>query len=480
MQQTATAAEKPKLGWRFPRTFWVANTAELFERAAYYGMFIALALYLTDRVHFSDVHAGWVAGCFASVLYLLPMFMGAMADRIGFRAALIMAFSLLTFGYFLLGATQLKPVVLISLAIIMVGGAIVKPCISGTAAKSSDDAHRARAFSIFYLVINIGAFLGKTIAKPLRTGFTVPGTEIHLELGLEYINFYASAMAFLALIFVTLFYRNLDNPGTGRSLQYVFAGLGDVLHNFRFLSLIVIVAGFWTIQGQLYASMPKYVLRVVGPHSSPEWLANVNPLVVVLLVVPITHLVRHLKPASSIGIAMAIVPLSALTFSLSPLVQSSTGTTVNVLGVHMHPVTVVAIAAIILLGLAECFLSPKFYEFASKQAPPGQVGMYMGYQSLTTFIAWAFGFTSSGYLLRAFCPNPTDLPPAVYEQWRAATAIPSAAPLPTEYAHAHYLWYAYALVGAVAFVALLVFKVITDSIDRRRAAEAAAAGATPA
>ncbi len=461
---TSAAFPEPapqKLSWRFPRTFWVANGAELLERAAYYGMFIALALYLTERVGFSDFQTGIVAGCFASVLYLLPMFTGALADRIGFRQALMLAFALLTVGYFTLGVSQQKPIVILALAIIMVGGAIVKPVISGTAAKCSDDAHRPRAFSIFYMVINIGAFSGKSIAKPLRT-----------ELGLEYINYYAAIMALLAFIFVALLYRNVGGEGSNRSVREIVRGLGKVFSNGRFMCLIVIVAGFWAIQGQLYASMPKYVLRLVGEHAAPEWLANINPLVVVLLVVPITHLVRRFKPASSIGIALGIVPLAALSIAVSPLLQARAGTQVDIFGwFSLHPITVMAVCGIALLGLAECFLSPKYYEFASKQAPPGQVGMYMGYQSLTTFLAWGFAFLSSGYLLTRFCPDPNTLPPEVYAQWQAATSIgagASATPLPEAYAHAHYLWYVYAAVGVVAFAALLIFKFITDRIDRRR------------
>ena len=291
-----------KLSWRFPGIFWIANGAELFERAAYYGMFIALAVYLTDVVGFGDVGAGYVAAAFSSVLYLLPTFMGAMADRVGFRSSLILAFALLTVGYFLLGAAPIlgaaigiKTVALLALGLIMFGGAIIKPVISGTVAKASDERHRARAFSIFYLVVNIGAFVGKTVAAPVRQ-----------KLGVEYIGYYASCMALLGLILVLLLYRNVDTQRTARTFGEALAGFWKVLTNFRFMALILIVAGFWAIQGQLYASMPKYILRLLGDGAKPEWLANINPFVVVLLVVPITHLIRNFKPESAIGIGLFI------------------------------------------------------------------------------------------------------------------------------------------------------------------------------
>jgi len=432
------------MSWKFPRTYWYANVVELFERAAYYGMFIALTLFLSREVGFTDIETGWVTALFASFMYLAPTFTGTLADKLGFRNALLLAFALLTAGYFLLGAIPTKAMAVTALFIIMVGGSFVKPIITGTVAKASDEKNRARAFSIFYMVVNIGAFSGKTVAKPLRT-----------ELGLEYINFYAAAMALIALIIVFFTYKELDVTGKGKSIKESLAGLWKVLQNFRFMALILIVAGFWAIQGQLYATMPKYTLRLVGEHAAPEWLANVNPLVVVLLVVPLTQLVNRVRPVSSIGLGLFIIPISALIVALSPVLESITGTSIDFFGLFsLHPITLALIIGIAFQGLAECFLSPRFLEYASKQAPKGEEGLYMGYSFLTTFFAWLFGFASSGYLLERYCPDPATLAPE-----RMATA----------YDQAHYIWYFFAFVGLVAFLLMIIFRFVTDRIDARKA-----------
>jgi len=432
-----------KLSWKFPREFWTANTIELFERAAYYGAFIAMALYLTRSVGFTDIETGWVIAVFASMLYFLPTFMGLLSDRVGFRKSLIIAFSFLTVGYALLGAYQEKWTALLALALILFGGATMKPVISGTIAKCSDEAHRARAFSIFYQVVNIGAFGGKTVAKPLR-----------VHMGLEYINLYAAAMALTALIIVIFYYRDVDRHGESKTVRETFAGLWRVMKNIRFMALIIIVGGFWAIQGQLYATMPKYALRMVGEGASPEWLANINPFIVVVFVIPITHLVRKLRPVGSIAIGLFIIPFSALAISLSPVLESITGTTsIPIFGsLTIHPITAMLIVGIALQGFAECFLSPRYLVYASRQAPKGEEGLYMGYSFLTTFFAWLFGFAISGYLLDMYCPNPKTVPPEMME---------------TAYAHAHYIWYIFAGIGAVAFLLLLVYKWVTDYIDRR-------------
>ncbi|MBI4717872.1 MAG: MFS transporter [Planctomycetes bacterium] len=452
---------EPKLSWRFPATFWIANVAELFERAAFYGMFIVLVVYLSDVVGFTDIEAGNVAAGFAALLYLLPPFLGALADKIGFRAALIVAFASLSAGYFLLGALPYKPTTVISLALVAFGGAIVKPVISGTAAQCSDERHRARAFSVFYWAVNIGSFSGKTFAAPLREHY-----------GLAYIDYFSAAAAFAALLWVTLFYRNVNRSAPTRTFDDICRGFGRVLTNFRFMALILIVAGFWIIQGQIYATMSKYVFRLLGPGARPEWLANVNPLVVVLCVVPITHAIRKLKPESAIGIGLFIIPFSAVAIACSPLLEAVTGKSLSVFGwFTLHPVTALVIVGIAIQGLAECFLSPKFLEYASRQAPPGEEGLYMGYQHLTTFFAWFAGFILSGHLLDRFCPDPAKMPAEVRASLQAAIETGSA--LPAEYAHAHYIWIVYAGIGVAAFLALHVFRIVTGRVDRYHAAATA-------
>ena len=439
--------------WRFPAAFWIANSIELFERAAYYGTFITLAVFLTRVVGFTDIEAGWIGALFSSMIYFLPFFTGAIADRIGFRSALILAFACLSAGYLTLGLFPVKLPVLLSLALIVVGGSFVKPIITGTVAKSSDAVNRARAYSLFYMMVNIGSFTGKTVARPVR-----------VELGLDHVPLYSAGAAFVALLVVILAYWPTEDPDARpRNVGETLRGMATALSNVRFLALILITAGFWAIQGQLYASMPKYVLRLVGEHASPEWYANVNPLVVVLCVVPVTHLVRKMAPVHSIGIALLLVAMSPLTMAMAHTVHGR----ITVFGMSLHPITVMMVLGIAIQGLAECFLSPRYLEFASKQAPKGQEGLYLGYAQTNTFFAWMFGFILSGYLLEAFCPDPRTLPAAARAQYEAAMAGHGA--LPAAYAHAHYIWYTFTAIGLLAFAALVVFDRVTRRIDARRA-----------
>ena len=432
--------------WRFPKVVWVSNFLEVMERVAWYAMYIALTLYLTRNIGFSDEATGWIIGVFVSVLYFLPTLMGAWADRAGYRKSLILSFALMTVGYTLLGGWQNKGAAILSLIFVMLGAALFKPVITATMAKCSDEVNRARVFSIFYTAVNIGAFSGKMFARELR-----------LHWGLEYINLLAGALSFVALVVTLLFYKGPDLQSleeNAKKAKDILKGLLHVVKDVRYIVFLIIIGGFWSTQHQSYATMPKYILRVVGESASPEWISNVNPLVVVLLVIPITRLVKRLKPISAMLIAFIIMPMSSLVVAFGNTLEGMTGSTIELFGqIAMHPVTLMMGVAVGLQGLAECFLQPRFFEYISKQAPEDEVGLYMGYSYLKSFFSNLLTFVLSGYLLAAYCPAPETL---------------TREELATAYDKAHYIWYIYAGIGLLAFVALLVFNIVTKKIDARK------------
>ncbi len=458
--------------WRFPPAFWTANVIELCERAAYYGWFIMLAPFLTDVVGYSDIQAGYIGGLFAAFLYLLPFLSGAFADRVGYRRALLLALFLLAVGYGGIGLLPQKGWVLLSMLFIMAGGALVKPIITGTVARSSDEAHRARAFSLFYMMVNIGSFIGKTVAKPVRVSF-----------GLATMPLLSAGVALVALVVVAALYfpkAGADESRKSTSLRATWDQLVDdftqVLKSGRLMALVLISAGFWIIQGQLYSSMPKYVLRLVGSDASPEWYANINPIVVTLSVVPVTYLARKLPPIASISIALAMIPVSAAVVAVLPPLLGPialplwlrVGPFAHGTG-FLHPVTVAMVTGIAIQGLSECFLSPRYLEYASRLAPAGKEALYLGYSHLNNFFSWLIGYILSGYLIDAFCPDPGKLSAA--ERAAHTAALAGKGPLPAAYAHAHYLWWVFVGIGVVAFICLLVFQAITSRHDARKAAE---------
>lgn len=419
--------------WKFPKVFWTANIVELFERSAYYAMFISITLYLSRVVGFDDIWAAWISGAFSAGMFFLPPFTGALADKIGFRRAIILAFAMLTVGYFSLGFLPYKSTVIPALIIAMIGGSFIKSIITGTVAKNTTEETRARGYSIFYGMVNVGSFLGKTFAYPLR-----------LQWGVESINYYSAALSLIALIAVLFFYKTAKSEENGKSFAEVWNAFIRVSTNIRLVVLIIIVTGFWIIQQQMYATMPKYVLRLVGEGASPEWISNVNPLVVVLSVVFITQMMRKARAITSMSVGMFIMPFSAVAMASGSVMSQSNGDALSVFGLFTaHPITVMMIVGIVLQGLAECFISPRYYEFFSLQAPKGEEGLYLGFGHLHSFLASLLGFGLSGYLLTAYCPDPNTVPPEL---------------LARAYDKAHYIWYYFSGIGFVAGIALIIYQ----------------------
>lgn len=444
---------------KYTRAFWTANTAELLERMAYYAMFIVITLYLSNILGFSDIEASIISGLFSGGLYLLPMFTGAFADKIGYRKSLIFAFSLLAVGYFmqgilpiilesnglaeygettrftgLLGSWQ-RYLIIPALLIIMVGGSFIKSVISASVARETTSETRAKGYSIFYMMVNIGAFTGKSVVDPLRS---LIGEAAYIN-----INFFSAVLCAIAFVAVLLFYKSANTNGEGKSAHEVFLGLRKVFTNGRLLILILIITGFWIVQQQLYATMPKYVIRLAGETARPGWIANVNPFVVVICVNFITQLFAKRKALTSIIIGMFLIPLSAL------IMASGNLFTGDILG--LHPITFMMIAGIVFQALAECFISPRYFEYFSLQAPKGEEGLYLGFSQLHSFLSSILGFGLSGLLLTKYCPDPILF--SSTEQWNAATA------------HAHYIWYWFAAIGLVSALALIIYAKVTSRRD---------------
>ncbi len=451
------AVSNPKsLKQKFSNAFWVANGVELLERLAYYAVFIVITLYLSNVWGFSDIEAGAISGVFSASLYLLPLFSGAYADKIGFRSAIILAFSLLTLGYAGLGIlpTMLESAGLVDyemnttfnglnesylrwsivpvMALIVLGGSFIKSVISGTVARETTSENRARGYSVFYMMVNIGAFTGKTVVDPLRKSMG--------DQGLVYLNFFSASMTLLALIAVILFYKSVKTEGQGKSFREIGQGLIRVLTNWKLLILILIISGFWLIQSQMYATMPKYVIRLIGEDASPGWYANVNPLIVFVMVNFVTSLMKKKKALSSMMIGMLIIPVSALVMSFGNQIDSPA-----ILG--LHPVAFMMILGIAMQAIAECFISPRFLEYFSLQSPKGEEGLYLGFSHLHSFFSYLLAFLMGGFLLDKYCPDPRLFSSA--EAYAAATE------------HAHYIWYVFVGVGLLSALALFIYGKVT-------------------
>jgi len=368
------------------RPFWVANFTELFERLAYYGPQAVLAIYLHEHLGLTTAQTTWLIGYYGFVVWFMPIIGGAAADRFGFRPTLVGAFLMLALGNFLLGslsapwmegvrqALPLFALLHLLMLIPAMGPAVVKPVVVGTTARAAKENVRTIGYSIYYTVVNVGAFLGPLVASFVRT-----------NTGVENV-FRVSAVTMLAMAVVTLlFYQEPGAEDAPRvtSIGQALGNLVRVLGDVRFVTFLVIFSGFWVVFWQQYISLPIYVRTYVDPNANVDRLLAWEAGTVIATTFLVNYATRKVPAFLAIIAGVLISSLSWLFLTLGS-------------GVPF------IVAALIVLAIGEVVQAPRYYEYISRLAPPGQQGLFMGYAFLPIGIGYLIAGPTAGRLLHYF------------------------------------------------------------------------------
>jgi len=189
-----------------PKALFTLFFAELWERFSFYGMRALLMLYMTKVIfeHIgkegADARALGIYGAYGAMVYAMPVIGGLLADKIyGFRKAIILGGVLMALGHFVLGLEGLLfegnlNIFFISLGLIIVGNGFFKPNISSFLGKfyELNDPRKDGAFTIFYMGVNIGAFLA-----PLWCGYLGETVGWHYGFGLAGVGMIIGIIVFL-------------------------------------------------------------------------------------------------------------------------------------------------------------------------------------------------------------------------------------------------------------------------------------------
>lgn len=167
-------------GSRHPKGLWVLFGTEMWERFNFYGMRALLTLFMVNSLLMKEGDVTIIYGGFLALCYLTPMLGGFIADRfLGNRYCIIVGGTLMAIGQFLmfmsastfganLGSAQM--LMWIALGVIIFGNGFFKPNISsmvGSLYPKQEKSKLDSAFTIFYMGINMGAFLGQLICPIL-------------------------------------------------------------------------------------------------------------------------------------------------------------------------------------------------------------------------------------------------------------------------------------------------------------------------
>jgi POT family proton-dependent oligopeptide transporter len=412
----------------FERPFWIANISEIFERLSYYGAFASLALYLQEKLNFSTEQTGTLTGIFGGMVWFLAIFGGAAADRLGFRRALSVAYLILAIAYFLIGsigAPWLAPVrnsmpltLFVGFILILpaLGISLVKPCVVGTTARASKENVRSIGYSIYYTMVNIGGAAGPYFAS-----------WAHRKLGVENVYRLAAISVFAMFFLVLMLFREPRKPGDAPppSIAEVARNFCVVVGNYRvvlsalalalalaigswlspkfvvpwwiwgaialsvmaglsrFMWFLVIFTGYWVVFWQQYISLPGYIHTHINPNADVEMILVTDGLTVICLTLLVNYLIRKIPAFQAVILGTLITSASWLILAFRPTVWG-------------------AVLSIFLLALGEITQQPRYYEYISRLAPPGQQGTYMGFAFLPIGLGSLIGGRLGGLLLHHF------------------------------------------------------------------------------
>ena len=380
---------------KFPRVFWVANSIEILERFAYYGIFMVFYAYMED-LGFSRGDLGLVQSIFLFISYFIPVFAGTFADRFGFKRVLIISYlAYIPSILLLMVAKSLSGIALTMLSIGFAAG-IFKPLISGTVRLTSDSTNKTLGFGIFYLMVNIGASVGPIVAGKLRAiswnhAFVMAAAAITI-------------MFFITLLFYKEPPRDVAKVNVGAKLQEILSTLTDI----KFLVFLILLGvffwmPFWAFfnicaayvnkyiaTDQLYLGIEKlfgsWFARLLSRNENNTWVVNGEAIahtgyIILIFQIFVSRFFekRAAMPSFIFGLIVAAVGFLVIGFSI-----------------HFAPVFV--LLGIFIFAFGEMITSPRIQEYITWIAPKEKAGLYMG----SNFLATCIGALLSGLYTSLF------------------------------------------------------------------------------
>jgi len=398
------STEKKDLGFielmkSFPSTFWKASVFELFERFAWYGMFAILAMYLVaskdvNGLGFTDDQGGLIICAVTATLYFLPLITGAIADKIGYRKSLMIAFVILASGYFTLNFVQSYWAFFSVFMYLAIGAAMFKPVASGIVARSTDSKNVSMGFGVFYMMVNVGGWIGPFVVGKLRG-------ETNWVIAFKI----ATAVILINLIFVTFFYKDFVQIKEKKqplldTIKQSFLNIWKALKDTKLTVLLVIMIGFWTLFNQLFYTLPKYIqdwvnvktlfdsihgfspflASVIGDSdqgvAKPELLVNLDAFAIIFFQILISYIVIKWRSINAMITGLVIV-----TFGIGLAFYFRDGLFI--------------ILGILVFAIGEMTTNPKFSAYIAEISPKGKEALYQGTYFLPVFVGnWIAGWIS--------------------------------------------------------------------------------------
>jgi MFS family permease len=447
------------------RELWLTFLIKFLIYTAYSVTNKTMVLWLSRDLGFSDQAAGALVGwVWAPAMTVFTLLAGSLTDAIGLRRTFFLGVAICTFARSAMVVTTIPSLALICGVLpLAVGEALGTPVLLAATRIYSTTRQRSIAFSIIYMVMNIGYVAAGWIFDYMR----------QLDLRLHFFGFQPTTYQQLFLVSLTIevlifpaiyFLRRGEEEkarekrvaaatsGFGRRIaETVRQSAADTFQLFRRLvgqSAFARILVFFLLIGFLKAIFlqmdyvfPKFGDRVLGLHAPVGKLANINAILIIVLVPTIGALTQRFAAYRMVVIGGAICAAGVFIMALPSawfvsLANASFGQWLGhgYLGLEgsINPYYVMAALYLMVFSVGEAFYSPRVYEYAAAIAPEGQEASY-GALAYLPFLVGKLLVGTSGWILAAFCPAEGPRRPAM-------------------------MWLIFALAASVAPIGLLLFR----------------------
>lgn len=367
----------------FKPVFWIANSIEVLERFAYYGIYMGFGIYL-QQLGYSKGDLGIIQSIFLALSYLVPLFSGTFADKYGFKKVFIISYLAYLPSILLLIFTKSFSGIALTMLSIGFAAGIFKPLVSGTVRVVTDQTNKTLGFGIFYAMVNVGASFGPIIMGKLRV------------ISWNYV-FITAAIAIGVMFLITLFfYKEPPREIEGITIKKKFKDMGEALTDYKFLVFIILLGiffwmPFWAFFNVLAVYIDDYlntaalyegvksvlgsgITSIISHQDGNVWKINAEAIshtgyiiIIFQLLISRTFEKRSAIPSFLLGIFMAALGFVVLGFSV---------TMTNGL----------VFLGVFLFAVGEMISSPRIQEYITWIAPKEKAGLYMGTNFLATFI----------------------------------------------------------------------------------------------
>ena len=369
----------------FPPVFWVANSIEVLERFAYYGIYMGFGIYM-EYLGYSKAQLGIVQTIFLLFSYMIPVISGTFADKYGFKKILIISYLAYLPSILLLIITKSFSGIALTMLTIGLTAGIFKPLISGTIRVTTDGTNKTLGFGIFYAMVNVGASFGPVVMGKLRA------------ISWNY-AFIAAAISIGVMLLITIFfYKEPERKIEGATLSQKFKDLAEALSDTKFLTFIIVLGvffwiPFWAFFNLLAIYVDKNLdttilylnVKTVFGAGFANFLSHTDAngtrkllgesishsgYIIMIFQVLVSRIAEKFKALPTFTFGLLVAAIGYLTLAYAKIASPTW-----------------VFLGIFLFAVGEMISSPRIQEYITWIAPKEKAGLYMG----SNFLAIGIG-----------------------------------------------------------------------------------------